>query len=822
MGLRGSGIAAGDSPYGGDTALVPHTGGLDLMQGMTPAAVQQAAAADPIKPGETLDQYTQRLSSTMMAQGGNTMGLGSFSQNWNNGLKQMLGQMLAMGGGAAIPAIAPALGGALGIGAAGGGAVAGAGCGAAESGLAGTSVGKGALTGAVGGAFTGGLGKDISGAVTDTLTPADPTASYFGDIGGSADVNPPWYATTAGGAASGAAKGGLTSLATGGNLVTGLETGAAGGGVNAGVKDLTGGTAAQPFAPEIGGVATSLAKTAITGGGTSTANVGPSTPGPSGSGTGPSTTPAVPTAATHSSSVGSGTGAGAGPDTSTKSTAGQGMPPAAPVGNTDPTNVTANTLPVPGAPPAGPGVATPPTAVNPALLPGPAGGAPTAPITAPGVSKDATQPGATPTAPPAATPDPTGTSSGIPSWLSSLFPGGAANIPPALMAALGIYEASSQKAQNQTEANTLSALGTPLVNASNTALTQAQMGTLNPQQSALQQSQLSQGKTLTGQAGPLLDIANTGFAQFQAGALPAWQQAELDQQKAAATAQLKQSLGSQVDSSALAAQQTQIDQQYDIAKGQLMIQNLNQSEQAFTMGINTQNMGYADIQAGYQTGVNAIQQSYNNAISLATSGFGPIEQAIQLLIQGDSQLSSSLMEMFGLIGMGFAEAQAKNKGTTPGATPTPPAAAPPGAPGAPGAPGVGPPNSPLNPPGGSGTTIGGPWPTQFQSNDPNAPNYQPSNPQVPTLTSGTPLDPSQQVPGTSVQQNPPGGNVPGTSVSNINPMTGQPYTMGGGTPPGTLQPDPTQPVTDPGLPPPDVFQGPIDTGSPWDPGSNTT
>lgn len=290
----------------------------------------------------------------------------------------------------------------------------------------------------------------------------------------------------------------------------------------------------------------------------------------------------------------------------------------------------------------------------------------TTPITAPTLDTSA--------APAAVGAQPTsGSGFDLSSLMSTLFPNGASGLgAPLTEGALALYEANQAKNQNDAFANTLLSAGQPLVNAGQNELTNAQTGKLNPQAAGLQTSQTTQGNTLVGQAGPLLNIGNTAFQNFVAGSLPPWQQTELDQQKAAALAQAKQSMGSQVDSSTMGQIQAQIDSQYDIAKGNLMQQNLGIGEQAFAQGQQVQQLGFSDIQAGWQTGMNAIQQSFNNAVSLMSAGFGPIEDAIQLKIQGDTQITDSLMQMMGLIGLGYAQSQAGNKpGTTGGGTKLP-------------------------------------------------------------------------------------------------------------------------------------------------------
>ena len=229
-------------------------------------------------------------------------------------------------------------------------------------------------------------------------------------------------------------------------------------------------------------------------------------------------------------------------------------------------------------------------------------------------------------------------------------------------AGLGLAEANQAKKDNQSYASTLTGLGQPYVDAGKQQLGQAQKGTLTPAQQAQVDNLKAQGKTLTDQSNPLISGGTDAIKAANAGTLPQWQQAQLDQQAAQQKAQLRQSLGANVDSSTLAQSDAQIDQQLSITKGNLIQQNLQSGMGELGQGTALEQQGQADIQKGYATATEAIQQSFQNAISLAAAGNGPIMDAVNLMIAGDSQISSALMGFMGNLAKAYASSGASGGG----------------------------------------------------------------------------------------------------------------------------------------------------------------
>ena len=254
----------------------------------------------------------------------------------------------------------------------------------------------------------------------------------------------------------------------------------------------------------------------------------------------------------------------------------------------------------------------------------------------------------------------TGTSS-LTSLLSTLFgspaAGGIAGLGTyGALAGYGISQAQSAQDYATQEANKLTSLGTPFVNEANSLLAQYNAGTLNPSSQAVVDNAMSGGATLISGAAPLSTIANNAFTMYQNGSLPSWQQTQLDQQVAAekqAVAQRMQSAGI-TDSSVLQAQYQQIDDQAAITKGQLNAQNFATGNQAYDTWLTSTQAGQQLQQQGLQFAAQAVNQLFTNAIGSQTIGGQPIEQAIQLELQSNTQISQSLMQFMGALASAYA------------------------------------------------------------------------------------------------------------------------------------------------------------------------
>lgn len=236
-----------------------------------------------------------------------------------------------------------------------------------------------------------------------------------------------------------------------------------------------------------------------------------------------------------------------------------------------------------------------------------------------------------------------GTASTDNSWLSqigSYLSGNGANIAEfGALAGLGLEQANSQKNTNDQLAGSLSSLGTPFNTSAQTMLTGTNAGlggSIGQQTSA---------------AASLGDIANTNINAYKTNTLLPGQQSQVDdyikQQRAMVDSQLAAS--GNTDGSAKDAAYQQID-----SNAALLTQQLNQN----------------NLTAG-ETALSTVQSTYTNLInqtlSEANFGFGAQSTAVQTQIASDTQLSTSLNQLFAGIAQGFGAAQG---GAKSGATGT--------------------------------------------------------------------------------------------------------------------------------------------------------
>ena len=245
--------------------------------------------------------------------------------------------------------------------------------------------------------------------------------------------------------------------------------------------------------------------------------------------------------------------------------------------------------------------------------------------------------------------------SGVPNLLSNLFSGGTSGGLGGLGGLLGtavnygvpLAMANQAKSENKALAGQLSGQATPLLQSGQQQL--ADYKNLTPLQQQQLQAGLTAGQTTAGRGQPLIDIGTTAMKDYTAGNLPAWQQKQLDEKVAQQKALARQSLGANVDSTTLAQMDAQIDNQAQIAKGQMMQSNLATGEASYGQGVGYETTGNAAVAQAYQGAVTDVNQNLSNALSTIGAGLGPLESAIQLEIAGNTSITNSLMQMYAAI-----------------------------------------------------------------------------------------------------------------------------------------------------------------------------
>jgi len=242
------------------------------------------------------------------------------------------------------------------------------------------------------------------------------------------------------------------------------------------------------------------------------------------------------------------------------------------------------------------------------------------------------------------TTDPTGTSAstGGLDWLKGLFSG--SNINTAITGGAAMAAAQKQQADNAALAKKLSDQAQPILDSGQKQLAGYQ--DLTDLERKAMEAGVTGGQTQIGQADPLLGIGRTAFGDYTAGKLPAWQQAEIDAQVAQQKALMRQSLGANVDSTTLAQMEAQLDKQADIAKGNLLSQNLTAGEAAYKQGTDLTGSGNAAIKAAYDKASADVSRNLADALATITTGLGPMTDAINLEIRANSALAKAMTDLF--------------------------------------------------------------------------------------------------------------------------------------------------------------------------------
>lgn len=241
------------------------------------------------------------------------------------------------------------------------------------------------------------------------------------------------------------------------------------------------------------------------------------------------------------------------------------------------------------------------------------------------------------------------------------FLGGIA--PSAATAGIGLSQIQQAQAQNQQYQQQEAALGQPFLDASKQQLQMSQAGQLSPAQQAVVSTSAQQGQNLINQAGPLAQIFQQSFSNYQSGTLQPAQQAQLDQQVAAAKAELRQTLGANADSSTLATQDAQIDQQALITKQNMLNAQFQTGNQAYDTWMSSTQQGQQLILQGQQYAAQQLQQDLTNSLQLGAEGMAPVEQSINMAISSDADLSNQVNQLMSNLAASWAYMQAKGGGS---------------------------------------------------------------------------------------------------------------------------------------------------------------
>lgn len=231
--------------------------------------------------------------------------------------------------------------------------------------------------------------------------------------------------------------------------------------------------------------------------------------------------------------------------------------------------------------------------------------------------------------------------------------------PYAAIAGVGLSQADQAKKDLAAQTGQVAALGQPYVSAGQDLLKQFQSGTLTPAQQKVVDTATSQGNTLLASDPQLQQIYTQAFGDYASGTLRPADQLALDQKVAAQKQQVASALAQQgiTDSSILAGQNQQIDNQATILKQQLLDAQFQTGNQAFDTWSKTTQAGQQLILQGQQYAVSSLNNTLQQALGTAATGIDPIMQSIQMQIAGDAQISASVSDLLGNLAKGYAVSQ---------------------------------------------------------------------------------------------------------------------------------------------------------------------
>ena len=237
---------------------------------------------------------------------------------------------------------------------------------------------------------------------------------------------------------------------------------------------------------------------------------------------------------------------------------------------------------------------------------------------------------------------PTGTSnisSGLDGLGSSMM-NGLSNLPVADLA--GLYAGGKANKQNQGLIDQLSNAANPFISAGQTALKDYQ--NLAPLEQQQLNASVTGGTTQVQGAQPLIGLGEQQLNIAGSGNLPPAQEAQLQQQIQAAKAQLAQQYSP--DSTTYQELSAQIDQNAMLTRQQMLAGYQTSGQTTYGLGETQQTAGQTEIAKAYSDAQTEIDQNLKNALAMATTGLGPLSDAVMLGLKNNTQMQSTMSDLF--------------------------------------------------------------------------------------------------------------------------------------------------------------------------------
>jgi hypothetical protein len=237
-------------------------------------------------------------------------------------------------------------------------------------------------------------------------------------------------------------------------------------------------------------------------------------------------------------------------------------------------------------------------------------------------------------------------------------------LAPSLAAGgIGLSQAKSAQAQSAQYAAQLSALGGPYTAAGQALLKQWQSQQITPTQQNVVNTLNQQGSALESSAAPLSAIAQQAYQNYQSGTLPAADEQRLSDQVNSQKQQVAQQLASAgiTDSTILAGQYAQIDNQATITRQQLLDARFATGNVAYDQWLSSTTQGQALQAEAAKFASTSLDNMLQQSLGLGQEGMQPIESAIQLQIQSDAALSAQVNQLMGNLASAYAYQQTGGK-----------------------------------------------------------------------------------------------------------------------------------------------------------------
>jgi hypothetical protein len=229
--------------------------------------------------------------------------------------------------------------------------------------------------------------------------------------------------------------------------------------------------------------------------------------------------------------------------------------------------------------------------------------------------------------------------------------------PYAAVAAVGEAQAKAGQAEDAKFSQQQQALAQPSISESNQLLNQYNTGTLTPAQQQVVTSGEQQGQSLIDSAASLSTIAQTAFSNYNSGTLKPADQTALDQQTAAQKQQVAQQLASAgiTDSTILAAQNQQIDNNAQIQKQNILNGYFSTGNQAYDTWLQSTTQGQQTIQAAQMYASTSLQTTLQNSMQEAGIGIGEMNTAITTQMQTDQKYADQVSTLLGNLAQAYSK-----------------------------------------------------------------------------------------------------------------------------------------------------------------------